>query len=215
MLRHFFDLILSFPVLKIIGLYSTDTCCGSPAAFWLNESCVLRPGRPFFIPDWDGDFRLHPVLALRIDHVGKGMPARFVHRYVRQASVWLHARAMRTLESLAACGAPLASALAFDSSIISAPFADMTLEEAAALYAEISVKRPGQSHDDTNLTVSLAHEWNPADTIAAIASRNTLRTGDIFLFPMQGGCIPADGPAEIDIDLRAPKTENLLHFKLK
>lgn len=202
--------------MKIIGLYSTETYCGSPVAFWLNESCVLRPGRPFFIPDWDEEFRLYPMLALRIDHVGKGMPARFVHRYVRQASVWLHARGMRTLEALASSGAPLSTALAFDSSVISAPFSDMTLEEACASRADISVEYPAAGNRDSELlAVSLPPDCRPAETIAAIAARNTLRTGDIFLFPLQGGFITASGTPQIEIRLRAPRDEKLLQFKIK
>lgn len=156
------------------------------------------------------------MLALRIDHVGKGMPSRFVHRYIRQASVWLHARGMHTLSVLSAAGAPLTSALAFDSSVISAPFTDMTLEEAKAVSAAISICRTSQDTDEEKLlSLALSPHCDIEDVVSSVASRNTLRTGDVFLLPLQGGVIRAAEGQEIDIELLSPASEKLLHFNIK
>lgn len=177
---------------------------------------MLRPGRPFFIPAWDEEFRLYPMLALRIDHVGKGIPTRFVHRYIRQASMWLHARGMRTLAALTSAGAPLASALAFDSSVISAPFADMNLEQAKAISASMSISSAsGQPDEERILQLALPETCDIEDLISSVASRNTLRTGDVFMLPLQDTGIEIAEGQDVEIKLLSPAAGKLLHFNIK
>lgn len=194
--------------LKIIGSYEHAPVTDFPATFWLTESCVLRPGRPFFIPDWDEDFRLYPMIALRIDRVGKGMPARFASRYITGLSLWLHARGCCSLRKLQAAGKPLGSALAFDNSLISAPFIDTHLSDLTTVEATIKTA-------DKQVIISVMPMPAAARMLEAIGSRNTVRTGDILLLPASDDTISPSRGLQVDIDLTQPRPIHINHLNIK
>ncbi|MDE6243583.1 MAG: hypothetical protein K2M14_06200 [Muribaculaceae bacterium] len=194
--------------MRIISIWPGSSPVSFPATIWLNEACLLRPGRPFFIPDWDSDFRWMPMLALKIDRVGKSIPARFAHRYVSQASVWLQAVGGDTAAKLAAAGLPLASAVGFDYSLASAPFEKMTLEQARALKVTLSLGSSTLSLDARNCP-------DPAETLATLSFRNTVRTGDLILLPLASEFIPIIQGDEVSVALESPHTTELLRFSIK
>lgn len=45
------------------------------------DSSLIRSGKPFFIPDFEGGLRGYPSLALRVERLGKGVAEKFAHRY--------------------------------------------------------------------------------------------------------------------------------------
>lgn len=178
-----------------------------PATFWLNESAVLRVGRPFYVPEWDSDFRLFPMLALRVDKVGKGMPARFAERYIGHASLWLHARGMETLAKLSEASLPLGSALGFDGALISAPFLPVSLSQVSGMRFMLTV-------DKSEYQIAPEAGYNPETILEAIASRNTMRTGDILLLPCGDG-IPAVRGTRITVTTLQPEQGLLTSFPIK
>lgn len=191
--------------MKIIAAYQLPKAGDYPALFWLTESCVLKPGRIFFVPDWDARFLLFPMLALRVERVGKGFPARFAHRYASAASVWLHARGFNSLQALAGRGLPVGSALCFDSSLISAPFVQMPLEVSATSPACIVTENESVTYEPPGVEAA-------SDIVARVAERNTLRMGDVILLPLQGPPItpcPGTRPEAGFID-REPLTRFLI-----
>ncbi len=147
------------------------------------------------------------MLALRIDKVGKGMPARFASRYVGHASLWLHARGMETLEALRRSALPLGSALGFDGSLISAPFLSIPLDEVPSMSFSIRV-------EDRETIISPDAADNAPAILEAIGSRNTMRTGDIILLPCRDG-IPATRGTRITISALSPMQETLTSFPIK
>lgn len=149
-------------------------CHDYPVTFWLTESNLLRPGRPFYLPDWDDRFSLRPMLALRIGRVGKGISARFAYRYITQMSLWLIAVGETSRAALSARGLPWSSAIDFDNSAISAPFIDCD-------YNELSANRYQIEIDGQKSLLTLHKENDPALMLEKISERNIMRTGDILL----------------------------------
>lgn len=137
---------------------------------WLTESCMHRQGRPWYVPDWDADFRLYPMLALRISRLGKGMPARFAGRYVDAGALWLHARGEQTLAALREQGLPWGSAVAFDSSVLVSPWEAGSLPDLAARTWGGEFR--------------LLPHLHPDSIIEELGRCNTLRTGDVVLLPL-------------------------------
>lgn len=201
------------------------------AQCWLTDSCLLREGRPLYLPDWDSDIRLYPTLAVRIDRLGKGIQRRFAHRYWSQVSLWLSVRACTQAARLSAQGLPLASAIAYDNSLVVAPFFDVESQTAARLQAHIALM-PGtadadsdSAHDDYSLQ---RIDWDSArlalqidEAIEQVSHHTTLKTGDILLmgFTPQGLSVCEGMSVEIKIDNYRPSTlhpTGLLHtLKIK
>lgn len=178
--------------MKILAFWNniegTSPVIGRPATVWLSDSCLLREGRPFYVPDFDKDIKLFPSAAIRIDKVGKGIQPRFADRYWTHISPWLNARACTLARQLIENGLPVDAAVAFDCSLISAPFFELTPAEAATFCFEIRVNDNAVctwSCEQLRLTIQQA--------IAHISYNTTLKTGDIILlgFPGEGVAVSA------------------------
>ncbi len=91
-----------------IFLLSPPVSGNIPDATLMADTSILRPGRPFYIPDWDDAFTLHPTLAFRIDRLGKSIAARFAPRYIASmapAALALPGSALKALRAGKVAGA--------------------------------------------------------------------------------------------------------------
>ena len=52
-----------------------------PVIFTKADSALLKPGRPFFVPDDMGRIDYEAEVVVRICRLGKNIPVRFAHRY--------------------------------------------------------------------------------------------------------------------------------------
>ena len=52
-----------------------------PVIFTKADSALLKPGRPFFVPDDMGRIDYEAEVVVRICRLGKSIPTRFAHRY--------------------------------------------------------------------------------------------------------------------------------------
>lgn len=187
-----------------------------PATCWLTDSCLLREGRPFYLPGFDDDFRLFPSVALRIDRLGKGIASRFAPRYWNEVSVWLNARACTLASQLAAKGLPVDRAVAYDNSIVAAPFFPLAAGQVADLSFHINV-----NGEPACRWSARAMRLQPGEVIEAISSNTTLKTGDIILpgLTPKGIAIAQGDEIEIIIDgpdtLACPTGTVINHFKIK
>lgn len=129
-------------------------------------------------------------MALRIDRLGKSIPARFAHRYWNSWSFGFSMRGMSTFNKLREAGLPVGSACAFDTGAIIAP-----------QWVEIG----DESLDDMSFQISNGNEelatWNysslllKTDELIEVLSRYmTFKTGDILYlgFPEEGISLSAD-----------------------
>lgn len=183
-----------------------------PAVCWLSDSCLLREGRPFYVPDFDDDFRLFPSLAIRIDRLGKGIGTRFAYRYWNHVSLWLNARACSMSRRLSRAGLPQAAAVAFDCSLVAAPFFEVTPEESSDLAFVVC-----RNGEPVCRWESTALRMGPDEAVSAMSRHNTLKTGDIILlgFPEQGVAVSPGDRIEVMTE-RAPfAPKALTGFKIK
>lgn len=76
-----------------------------------SDSSLLNQGKPFFLPDWSGDVRVNPCIALRVCRLGRSVEPRFAARYYDAMAHGLDFQAAdllregRTAEGLAFDGA--------------------------------------------------------------------------------------------------------------
>ncbi len=207
--------------MKVIALWNNyrdkdvtgGVIAGEPAACWLSDSCLLREGRPFYVPGFDDDFRLFPSLVLRIDRVGKEVAERFAPRYWSEAAFWLNARACTLLRELQGRGLPVATAVAFDNSLVSAPFFPLDAEGVAAFSAAVSVNGSEVCRWSASQLVLDAPR-----AIAAMSRCNTLKTGDMLMlgFPEPGIKVQPGDTVSVSVMTPAVCTDTpYLMFKIK
>lgn len=172
----------------VIGNYDAPAN-GRTNFFLLTDTSVYPSRKPFFLPDFDDDFRLFPSVALRIDRLGKAVAPKFAGRYFADACMALSVRACSLYDDLAAKGLPVDQAVGFDASFLTGPFlpAQPLLSADTAFYVngkQVAVWNPS--------LLSLS----PQQALAFVSQTITLRTGDLIApgvppegFPVRRGDI--------------------------
>lgn len=193
--------------MKIIGIWENygagePWTAGQLPCFWATDSCLLRESRPLYLPDFDNRYTLAASLALRIDRLGKGMPARFTRRYWAEASLWLNLRPEGVLQRLQSRGLPLGSALSYDCSIVASPFTPLTEEDVPHTHYIIENGAEQMEWRGERLRMDVAH------TLENVARYTTLKTGDIILI----GLTPTGLPVEQDQTITINRADRPLHI---
>ncbi len=171
----------------------------------LQDSTVIRSDNPFFVPDFDTEFRLYPSLAIRIDRLGKSIAPKFAHRYYAQATLAATVRAENMLSGLRAKGLPWDKAISFDRSCMLGDFRPIeNLETAKGIFFHIG---------DYTREISPAGFKSDIDKIISLVSENNiLKMGDIILLtgdesgielePGQNLCAEADTDKLLEIRIK-------------
>lgn len=153
----------------------TDCNAGSHETYYtMQESTVLRSGNPFFVPDFDTEFRAYPSLCLRIGRLGKGIAPRFAHRYFESWTMGVAVIATDTLKRLREHGEPWSAAVSFDRSCWLGNLQPIdTLLEYDTFEVECG---------ETRLTYDVSKITPAKEELISILSRdNTLKNGDLIL----------------------------------
>ena len=78
-----------------------------PIVFLKADSCLLKGGKPFFVPDDLGRIDFEAEVVVRISRLGKSIPERFAHRYYDALTLGIDFTAYDVQRRLAAKGWPL------------------------------------------------------------------------------------------------------------
>lgn len=208
--------------MKVIALWDNYDE-GAPALFgplkvphtvWLSDSCLLRERKPFYIPEFDDDFRLFPTVAIKLSRLGKNIPARFASRYWHEASVWINIRACGMMQAARQAGLPIDAAVAYDCSLVSAPFFEMNDEKLRNFSFTLYL------NDKEELQWHGSMLKQGADcTIEAVSRTTILKMGDVLLlgFAPQGVRINVGDRVKIIVTQSdsADKPEVLTEFTIK
>ena len=164
-----------------------------PIIFMKPDSAIIKNGKHFYVPDFLGRVDYEAEIVVRINKLGKSIPARFAHRYYDAITVGIDFTARDWQRNLIAAGEPWDMSKGFDGSAVLGDF------------------RPIEQYDinnvDFSLTINdeLAQEGNTSqmyfsvDEIIAYVSRFcTLKTGDLIFTGTPAG----SGPATIGTHLK-------------
>ena len=147
-----------------------------PVIFLKPDSALLKDGKPFFVPDWARRFDYEAELVVRICRLGKGIPARFAHRYWDAVTVGIDFTARDTQEKARHEGMPWTICKGFDGSAAIGTFQPLSLEGKGAGIG-FRLDKNGetvQQGDSSEMLFSV-------DEIISYLSRFfTLRTGDLI-----------------------------------
>ncbi len=140
----------------------------------LPDSSVTRTDNPFFVPDFDSEFRLYPALAVRISRLGKSIAPKFAGRYYAEATAAATVRAQSLLSELRAKGLPWDKTVSFDRSCMLGDFQPI---ENICDAGQITFRLGNEIQE-----IPSERLRSDIDRIIAVVSGyNTLKMGDIIL----------------------------------
>lgn len=175
--------------------------------FMKPDSAITKNGKHFYVPDFLGRVDYEAELVVRINKLGKSIPARFAHRYYDAITVGIDFTARDLQRQFIEAGAPWELSKGFDSSAVLGEF------------------RPIETYDINNIDFSLTideEEVQRANTsqmlfsvdevIAYVSRFCTLKTGDLIFTGTPAG----SGPVAIGTRLKGYiGEEKVLDFQVR
>ena len=168
------------------ALYKPET----PVIFTKADSSLLKPGKPFFVPDFMGRIDYEAELVVRISRLGKTIAERFAHRYYDAVTLGVDFTARDLQRKLRSEGLPWELCKGFDGSAAIGEWVDKA--------KFLSVQRIGfrlSVNGETRQIGQTADMLYTIDQLIAYVSRFfTLKTGDLLYTGTPAGT----GPVQIE-----------------
>lgn len=137
----------------------------------IADSALLTNNKPFFVPDFAPEFRMHAAIAVRIDRLGKTIAERFAPRYYQSLA------ACAVVEAAGVDGNPFdARHTSFDGAFFLGEW-----HQKEELHTEVGIKveaSAGENHADASEAITITHINR---MIAQASTFFTLKMGDILV----------------------------------
>ena len=162
----------------------------APVIFTKADSSLLKPGKPFFVPDFMGRIDYEAELVVRISRLGKTIAERFAHRYYDAVTLGVDFTARDLQRKLRSEGLPWELCKGFDGSAAIGEWVDKA--------KFLNVQRIGfrlSVNGETRQIGQTADMLYTIDQLIAYVSRFfTLKTGDLLYTGTPAGT----GPVQIE-----------------
>jgi 2-keto-4-pentenoate hydratase/2-oxohepta-3-ene-1,7-dioic acid hydratase in catechol pathway len=164
-----------------------------PMIFMKPDSAIIKNGKHFYVPDFLGRVDYEAELVVRINKLGKSIPARFAHRYYDAITVGIDFTARGMQRAFINEGAPWDLSKGFDGSAVLGDFRSIERYDIGNVDFSLTIDdRIVQSANSAEMLFSV-------DEIIAYISRFcTLKTGDLIFTGTPAGC----GPVQIGTHLK-------------
>ena len=147
----------------------------SPMIFMKPDSSILKNGKHFYLPDWMGRIDYECEIVVRINKLGRSIPARFAHRYYDAITVGIDFTARDLQRKFIAEGAPWELSKGFDCSAVLGEFRPIEQFNIKDTPFSLTI------NDEVVQQASTAQMLFSIDEIIAYVSRFcTLKTGDLI-----------------------------------
>ena len=179
----------------------------SPMIFMKPDSSILKNGKHFYLPDWMGRIDYECEIVVRINKLGRSIPARFAHRYYDAITVGIDFTARDLQRQLIAQGAPWELSKGFDCSAVLGEFRPVGGYDLSNLDFSLTI------NDETVQSGNSSQMLFSIDEIIEYVSRFcTLKTGDLIFTGTPAGV----GPVKIGDHLRGYfGDEKVLDFRVR
>ncbi len=166
----------------------------SPLFFMKPDVAILRPGMPFFYPNFSKDIHFECELVVKIDRVGKNIAEKFAHKYYSEIGLGIDFTARDLQQKCKEKGHPWEIAKSFEGS---APLSkyfisknDLDLENISFHLLKNGEKVQWGNSSDMLFTID--------QLIAYISQFMTLKKGDLIFTGTPEGV----GPIKIGDELK-------------
>ena len=164
-----------------------------PMIFMKPDSAIIQNGKHFYVPDFLGRVDYEAEIVVRINKLGKSIPARFAHRYYDAITVGIDFTARDMQRGLIERGEPWDLSKGFDGSAVLGEF--LPVERYDINDVDFSLSIDGDIVQKANTS----QMYFSVDEIIAYVSRFcTLKTGDLIFTGTPAG----SGEAKIGTHLQ-------------
>lgn len=178
-----------------------------PMIFMKPDSAIIKNGKHFYVPDFLGRVDYEAEIVVRINKLGKSIPARFAHRYYDAITVGIDFTARDMQRVFIEAGAPWELSKGFDGSAVLGEFRPVEQYDINDVPFSLTID------DKVVQSTSTAQMIFKVDEIIAYISRFcTLKTGDLIFTGTPAG----SGPVSIGTHLRGYIGEDkVLDFQVR
>lgn len=164
-----------------------------PMIFMKPDSAIIKNGKHFYVPDFLGRVDYEAEIVVRINKLGKSIPARFAYRYYDAITVGIDFTARDMQRAFIEAGAPWELSKGFDGSAVLGEFRPVEQYDINNVPFSLTID------DKVVQSASTAQMLFKVDEIIAYISRFcTLKTGDLIFTGTPAG----SGPVEIGTHLK-------------
>lgn len=178
-----------------------------PMIFMKPDSAIIKNGKHFYVPDFLGRVDYEAEIVVRINKLGKSIPARFAYRYYDAITVGIDFTARDMQRAFIEAGAPWELSKGFDGSAVLGEFRPVEQYDINNVPFSLTVD------DKVVQSASTAQMLFKVDEIIAYISRFcTLKTGDLIFTGTPAG----SGPVSIGTHLRGYiNDDKVLDFQVR
>ena len=178
-----------------------------PMIFMKPDSAIIKNGKHFYVPDFLGRVDYEAEIVVRINKLGKSIPARFAYRYYDAITVGIDFTARDMQRAFIEAGAPWELSKGFDGSAVLGEFRPVEQYDINNVPFSLTVD------DKVVQSASTAQMLFKVDEIIAYVSRFcTLKTGDLIFT----GTTAGSGPVSIGTHLRGYiNDDKVLDFQVR
>lgn len=157
-------------------LHDTLLKTEKPVIFTKADSALLKPGKPFFVPDHWGRIDYEAEVVVRICRLGKNISQRFAHRYYDAVTVGIDFTARDLQREASQNGQPWTICKGFDGSAAIGEWVDIAkFRNVQALHFHLD--KNGETVQE-GCTSDMFYGVD--EIIAYISQFFTLKTGDLL-----------------------------------
>ena len=178
-----------------------------PMIFMKPDSAIIKNGKHFYVPDFLGRVDYEAEIVVRINKLGKSIPARFAHRYYDAITVGIDFTARDMQRAFIEAGAPWELSKGFDGSAVLGEFRSVEQYDIDNVPFSLTID------DKVVQSATTAEMLFKVDEIIAYISRFcTLKTGDLIFTGTPAG----SGPVAIGTHLKGfIGEEKVLDFRVR
>ena len=170
-------------------LHDTLLKTEKPVIFTKADSALLKPGKPFFVPDHWGRIDYEAEVVVRICRLGKNISQRFAHRYYDAVTVGIDFTARDLQREASQNGQPWTICKGFDGSAAIGEWVDIAkFRNVQALHFHLD--KNGETVQEGRTSDMF---YSVDEIIAYISQFFTLKTGDLLYTGTPAGV----GPVQI------------------
>ena len=164
-----------------------------PMIFMKPDSAIIKNGKHFYVPDFLGRVDYEAEIVVRINKLGKSIPARFAHRYYDAITVGIDFTARDMQRGLIERGEPWDLSKGFDGSAVLGEFRSVEALDINNVDFSLTID------DNVVQKANTSQMIFAVDEIIAYVSRFcTLKTGDLIFTGTPAGA----GEAKIGTHLK-------------
>ena len=146
-----------------------------PMIFMKPDSAILKNGKHFYMPDFLGQIDYEAEVVVRINQLGKSIPARFARRYYDAITIGIDFTARQMQRDFIAAGAPWELSKGFDGSAVLGEF--RPVEQYDINNTDFSLTIDDETVQSANTSQML---FSVDEVIAYVSRFCTLKTGDLI-----------------------------------